>query len=146
MNVSPGTQRDGFYVTALWQPTPGWRVDASYTYLAPGASTFHTARHSGKVGVAYQSKRFTVGLAGRRESHRFWQDNSVDPVAPYTVVDLRAGYALSSRAELFASAENLFDETYATGSYQAGRVNNRAVWIGIPRPGRYLDAGFKLKF
>jgi outer membrane receptor protein involved in Fe transport len=83
---------------------------------------------------------------GRRETHRFWQDSAVDPAANYTVVDLRAGYAFSRRAEFFAAVENLLDESYATGAFQAGRVNNRAVWIGILRPGQYLEAGFKLKF
>jgi outer membrane cobalamin receptor len=36
VNVSPGTRTDGFYLTALWQPAPGWRVDTSYAYLDPG--------------------------------------------------------------------------------------------------------------
>lgn len=145
-NVAAATQVDGFYTTVLWQPLPTWRVDASYAYLDPGTSTFHTSRHVGKLGLSYQAQPVSIGVSARRETHRFWQDGFVDPVSAYTVVDLRLAYVVSPRAELFVSAENLFDETYATGAFQAGRVNNQAVWIGIERPGRFLEGGFKLNF
>ena len=146
VNVASATRADGLYTTLFWQPSPAWRIDASYAYLDPGTSTFHTSRHVGKVGVTYQNRGFSVGLNGRRETHRFWQDGFVDPVGNYTVIDVRMSYDVSKNAELFVSAENLFDETYATGAFQAGRINNQAVWIGVDRPGRYVEGGFKLKF
>jgi outer membrane cobalamin receptor len=147
-NVTDATTTDGAYFTADYR-RPGFSFGASYAYLDPGTATFHTARHTAKVHGAVTSHGFTFAGSLLHAAHRFWQDSFVDPTDDYTTVDLKLSYALAKNCDLSLSAENIFDERYATGATQ-NRVTtpppgfNR--WVGLDRPGRSITAGVTVRF
>lgn len=147
-NVTDATETNGFYTTVDYRQ-PAWSVGASYAYLDPGAATFHTARHTAKLHASGTVQDFTVGVVAIHAAHRFWQDNFTDPAPDYTTVDLKLTYRFNRQVELFVSAENIFDETYATGANQ-NRVTfpppGYNKWVGLDRPGRFLEAGTTIRF
>lgn len=147
-NVTDATTTEGAYFTVDYR-RPGFSLGASYAYLDPGAATFHTARHTAKIHGAVTSHGFTLAGSLIHAAHRFWQDAFVDPTEDYTTVDLKLTYALAKNCDVSLSAENIFDERYATGATQ-NRVTfpppgfNR--WVGLERPGRSVTAAVTARF
>ncbi len=147
-NVTDATTTEGAYFTADYR-RPGFSLGASYAYLDPGTATFHTARHTAKIHGAVTSHGFTIAGSLIHAAHRFWQDAFVDPTDDYTTVDLKLSYALAKNCDVSLSAENVFDERYATGATQ-NRVTfpppgfNK--WVGLDRPGRSITAAVTVRF
>lgn len=78
-----------------WEPKHTLKAFAKYTPSAPGWDRAWIA-----AGVQAQSTLVGGGIAGVREQ------------APYAVVSLHAGYALTRGVSIAASVNNLFDEVY----------------------------------
>jgi vitamin B12 transporter len=141
VNVPDATRTRGATFEAGWRGGP-WSFAGSYTYLDPGAATFHTARHTVKAQGAWRTGPLGVEVALLHAARRYWQDGYTDPAADYHTVDVGVEYRWGARTVLRGSVRNLFDETYATGA-QPNRITtpppgfNR--WVGLPRPGRQLE-------
>ncbi len=100
------------------------RIDGNYSWTAaqdrsPGA-TFgnwvpRRPHHAANASALYAwPLGLTTGLAVRWSGRAFDDAANKAPLAGYTLVDLRAEWALSPQIRLFARAENLFDHTYRT--------------------------------
>src|SRR3546814_5455937 len=74
-------------------------------------------------GVISYAWRFglTTGVAIRWSGHSFDNAANSTRLDAYTLVDLRAEYALSPRFRLFGRVENIFDESYMT-AYRYGTL------------------------
>ncbi|MDI1295020.1 MAG: TonB-dependent receptor, partial [bacterium] len=71
----------------------------------------------------------TTGAAVRWSGHSFDNASNATRLDDYTLVDLRADYAVTPQLHIFARVENLFDETYMT-AYRYGALG-RSIYAGI---------------
>jgi outer membrane receptor protein involved in Fe transport len=134
------TRVQGATLTARWQLAPALSVDAQYLYddatvtraaIAPhlaGLRLAQVPRDSAAVGLTWKSGRWSFAPRLRWIGAQFEDDQNTLRLAPATIVDASASVSISAHAELFLSAENLFDERIETGRSAAGLVN-----IGTPR-------------
>ena len=151
--VMPGTDtpRWGYYLNVARAEAHGIEADAAFKLggltlngnyswtvaedRSAGAATEgnwlpRRPRHMANGSISYDFDfGLTLGSAVR------WSGKSYDNAAnttrldDYTLVDLRAEYALSDSLRLFARAENVFDESYMT-AYRYGTLG-RSIYAGI---------------
>ena len=151
--VMPGTDtpRWGYYLNVARAEAHGIEADAAFKLggltlngnyswtvaedRSAGAATEgnwlpRRPRHMANGSISYDFDfGLTLGSAVR------WSGKSYDNAAnttrldDYTLVDLRAEYALSDSLRLFARAENVFDEPYMT-AYRYGTLG-RSIYAGI---------------
>ena len=57
----------------------------------------------------------TIGLQGRASSSQFDDDQNLFRLSRYFLLDATASRRVSSRVDLFVTAENLFNQRYETG-------------------------------
>lgn len=154
----PGTTiaRSGYYqnvsrafargVEAIGTLRIGSRVliDGNYTYSpsedrSPGATTFGRQLPRRPRNAANGSATYTLpsglsgGVAVRWSGETFDNATHTIRLAPYTLVDLRAGLPITKTLALFGRVENLFDAQYQT-AYRYGTL------------GRSFYAGFRGRF
>ena len=151
--VMPGTDtpRWGYYLNVARAEAHGIEADAAFKLggltltgnyswtvaedRSAGAATEgnwlpRRPRHMANGSISYDFDfGLTLGSAVR------WSGKSYDNAAnttrldDYTLVDLRAEYALSDSLRLFARAENVFDESYMT-AYRYGTLG-RSIYAGV---------------
>jgi outer membrane receptor protein involved in Fe transport len=123
----------------------GFRAAASYTDAevdggtqAPQLTGLRPAQAPRFTATAAVSWRpidpLTLDLRGRYESDRFEDDLNSRKLGSAGTVDARAGWRLTSEVEVYAAAENLFDEAVQTGQTADGVFaygQPRTVSIGI---------------
>ena len=87
-------------------------------------------RHTANASASY-AFNFGLELGGavRWSGASFDNASNATRLDDYTLVDLRAEYALSDTVKLFARAENIFDEQYMT-VFRYGALG-RSVYAGI---------------
>ena len=147
----PATRRFGYYsnvarskahgVEAAAALTLGGLVlDGNYSWIvaedrSPGTANFgkwlpRRPRHTANASVSYAFD-FGLGLGAalRWSGKSFDNASNATRLDDYTLVDLRAEYALSDAVRLFARAENVFDEQYMT-AFRYGSLG-RSVYAGI---------------
>ena len=74
------------------------------------------ARHQLTFQVRYANpNRFTFGLQGRAAGNQFDDDQNRFPLGRYFTLDALASRRLTHGLELFAAAENLFNQRYTVG-------------------------------
>ncbi|HVU23069.1 MAG TPA: TonB-dependent receptor [Opitutus sp.] len=130
----------GVAADASWPLAPG--LDFTLRYLldvtevlrasvAPNLEGLRLAevpRQSAIAGLSWRAGRWMLAPRVRWVGGQFDDDQNTLRLAPFTVVDVSASCTLRSGAEVFASAENLFDERIETGRSADGLVNT-----GTPR-------------
>lgn len=120
------------------------RLDGNYTLTvaedrSAGSATYgkwlaRRPRHAANASASYTLPfGMTLGAAVRWSGQTFDNAANSTRLAPYTLVDLRAEYAIAPQLRLFARVENLFDEQYMT-AYRYGTL------------GRSIYAGFRGRF
>jgi vitamin B12 transporter len=147
----PTTRRFGYYsnvarskahgVEAAAALTLGGLVlDGNYSWIvaedrSPGTANFgkwlpRRPRQTANASVSYAFD-FGLGLgaAVRWSGKSFDNASNATRLDDYTLVDLRAEFALSDAVKLFARAENIFDEQYMT-AFRYGSLG-RSVYAGI---------------
>ena len=147
----PATRRFGYYsnvarskvhgVEAAAALTLGGLVlDGNYSWIvaedrSPGTANFgkwlpRRPRQTANASVSYAFDfGLGIGAAMRWSGKSFDNASNATRLDDYTLVDLRAEYALSDAVKLFARAENLFDEQYMT-AFRYGSLG-RSVYAGI---------------
>ena len=116
------------------------KLDGNYTWTAADDRSAGTAnfgkwlprrpRHTANASISYDwDFGLTTGAALRWSGHSFDNASNATRLDGYTLVDLRAEFALSPEVRLFGRVENLFDEDYMT----AFRFNSlgRSIYAGI---------------
>ena len=147
----PATRRFGYYsnvarseahgVEAAAALTLGGLVlDGNYSWIVAEDRSAGTAnfgkwlprrpRQTANASVSYAFD-FGLGLgaAVRWSGKSFDNASNATRLDDYTLVDLRAEFALSDAVKLFARAENVFDEQYMT-AFRYGSLG-RSVYAGI---------------
>jgi len=101
------------------------RLDGNYSWIAvedrsPGAATFgnwlpRRPRNTANGSASYDwGFGLTTGAAIRWSGRTYDDATNTRLLDDYTLVDLRAEYAISPELKLFGRIENLFDEQYMT--------------------------------
>jgi vitamin B12 transporter len=154
----PGTAiaRSGYYLNvaraeahgieaqASAQPLPGLTIDGNYSWTvaedrSPGTATFgkwlpRRPQETANGSISYLWPfGLTTGAAVRWSGHSFDNASNAQRLDAYTLVDLRAEYAVTKTLKVFARVENLTDEQYMT-IYRYGTL------------GRSIYAGFRGRF
>lgn len=106
-------------------PLKGLSVRASYTRNYAEVITPGMAPHSVSWGLSYSFRRFNAVVNNRWSDDVPTNATGLNYVRHRTTVDVEAGYRLTARYRLFASARNLTDEPYI--SMQKPDANP-AVW------------------
>ena len=147
----PATRRFGYYsnvarskaqgVEAAAALTLGGLVlDGNYSWIAsedrsPGTANFgkwlpRRPRQTANASVSYAfGFGLELGAALRWSGKSYDNASNATRLDDYTLVDLRAEYALSDAVKLFARAENVFDEQYMT-AFRYGSIG-RSLYAGI---------------
>jgi vitamin B12 transporter len=147
----PATRRFGYYsnvarskaqgVEAAAALTLGGLVlDGNYSWIAsedrsPGTANFgkwlpRRPRQTANASVSYAfGFGLELGAALRWSGTSYDNASNATRLDDYTLVDLRAEYALSDATKLFARAENVFDEQYMT-AFRYGSIG-RNLYAGI---------------
>jgi outer membrane receptor protein involved in Fe transport len=118
--------------------TTAWAInDATFTSgELEGRRVPQVPRASGSIGVRAGIGAFTAAGSVRVIGAQFDDDRNDLALARASLVDVRGGWRLSRKLELFGAIENAFDEEIDTG-----RTPIRTV--GAPRIGR---AGVVIRF
>lgn len=130
----------GIEAQAAVEPVKGLLIDGNYTWTvaedrSTGAATFgkwlpRRPRNQANGSISYAWPfGLTTGAAIRWSGHSFDNASNAQRLDGYTLVDLRAEFALSEQVRLFARAENLFDKDYMT-AYRYGTLG-RSIYAGI---------------
>ncbi|RSU57747.1 TonB-dependent receptor plug domain-containing protein [Sphingobium yanoikuyae] len=155
---TPGTttRRYGYYLNvarakahgieaqAAVEPVKGLTIDGNYSWTVAEDRSDGTAnegnwlprrpRNSANGSISYAWPfGLTTGAAVRWSGHSYDNAANTTRLDDYTLVDLRAEYAVTPALRLFARVENLFDENYMT-AYRYGTL------------GRSIYAGFRGRF
>ena len=107
---------DGVEVTVSALPAANLKAGLGYTSLVArnedtGARLDLRPRDKATASVVYSVAKLTLSGECQYVSDRF--DSSLNrTLAAYTLVNVKAGYALREGVSLFARIENLFDESY----------------------------------
>jgi len=147
----PATRRFGYYsnvarskaqgVEAAAALTLGGLVlDGNYSWIAsedrsPGTANFgkwlpRRPRQTANASVSYGfGFGLELGAALRWSGKSYDNASNATRLDDYTLVDLRAEFALSDEVKLFARAENVFDEQYMT-AFRYGSIG-RSIYAGI---------------
>jgi len=147
----PTTRRFGYYSNVARSKAHGVEAAAALTLGAlvldgntswivaedrsVGAANFgkwlpRRPRHTANASVSYAFDfGLALGAALRWSGKSFDNASNATRLDDYTLVDLRAEFALSDAVKLFARAENLFDEQYMT-AFRYGSLG-RSVYAGI---------------
>ncbi|HEX6201663.1 MAG TPA: TonB-dependent receptor [Thermoanaerobaculia bacterium] len=88
--------------------------------------------HQGSLGLGWQGGRASAAVQARGSGRQLDDDRNRFPLAGFVVVDLRAGWRLAPGLELYAAAENLFDEEVTVGRTPVRTVGEpRLVRLGF---------------
>lgn len=148
MNLDRSRVR-GMSVSAGWKVVPGITVEAEYLFndakvvaaaVAPGLAGRRLAqvpRHSGTLGLSWQSGRWTLTSRARWVGDQFEDDNNSLRLAPASLIDVSVNWRICDGVDVFLSAENLWDHRLETGRSAGGLVN-----VGSPR---LVLAGVRLR-
>ncbi|HWA85500.1 MAG TPA: TonB-dependent receptor, partial [Opitutus sp.] len=136
----------GLAADARWQLAAGLAFTVRYLLddtevlraaVAPnlqGLQLAQVPRQSATAGLSWRRGHWTFAPSLRWTGAQFEDDQNTLRLAPARVFDVAAGYTLRAGAEIFASAENLFDERIETGRSADGLVNTgtpRLLLVGV---------------
>ncbi|MBJ7500135.1 MAG: TonB-dependent receptor [Sphingopyxis sp.] len=148
---SPAVPRFGYYLNvarseahgveaAAALTLGGLTLDGNYSWIvaedrSEGTATFgkwlpRRPRNTANASASYAfGFGLELGAAVRWSGKSYDNASNAQRLDDYTLVDLRAEYALSDAVKLFARAENIFDEEYMT-AYRYGSLG-RSIYAGI---------------
>jgi len=147
VNAPGKSRRRGIELSGEWRPTPTLSLGANYTYLttrensvagAPALREVRRPRHTANLYGDWRSGPLTVGGSIAYVGSRVDRDFDLFP-APvvrldgYVLGSLRVAYRILPQLELFARAENAFDEDYQDV-------------VGYAAPGGSVYGGLRVAF
>jgi vitamin B12 transporter len=118
----------------------GLKLDGNYSWIvaedrSEGTANFgkwlpRRPRNTANASASYAfGFGLDLGAAVRWSGKSYDNASNAQRLDDYTLVDLRAEYALSDAVKLFARAENIFDEQYMT-AFRYGSLG-RSIYAGI---------------
>ncbi len=118
----------------------GLKLDGNYSWIVAEDRSESTAnfgkwlprrpRQTANAAVSYDFDfGLELGAAVRWSGKSYDNASNATRLDDYTLVDLRAEFALSDKVQLFARAENIFDEQYMT-AFRYGSIG-RSIYAGI---------------
>jgi vitamin B12 transporter len=118
----------------------GLKLDGNYSWIvaedrSEGTANFgkwlpRRPRNTANASASYAfGFGLELGAAVRWSGKSYDNASNAQRLDDYTLVDLRAEYALSDAVKLFARAENIFDEQYMT-AFRYGSLG-RSIYAGI---------------
>lgn len=125
----------GLELGLLLQPIDPLVIKASYTWLKPRNEVTNTdlarrARDSFQTSVNWQAnERFSLSASLTMTGDSYDSAGHVNPLDGYTLVDLRASYAVTKGLELYGRIENLFDTDYEV--VRGYGVLGRGAFVGL---------------
>ena len=120
---------NGLELSGTWQAddTLALRFDYLYSDATDTATDLRlpqVSRHTLVLGADWQpAPRWTVGGRLRYVSDAFDDDDNLLVLDAATTVDLRLGWMVSDRMEVFAAMENVFDEDVVAGRDPSGQLD-----------------------
>lgn len=138
----------GASVTADWKLAPSLALNVQYQFdeaivthaaVAPwleGRRLAQVPRHSASAGATWTAGRWSIAPRARWIGAQYEDDLNALRLAPATVIDLALRLQLPRAAEIFLTAENIFDHRLETGRSADGLINT-----GTPR---LILAGLRL--
>jgi outer membrane receptor protein involved in Fe transport len=94
-----------------------------------GALIPQVPRHQATAQVRYiHPKRLTLGVQARASGSQFDDDQNRFRLAPYKTLDAFLARPLSNHLELFAAAENLFNQRYEVGRTPVRTLGPPLLW------------------
>lgn len=125
----------GLELGLLVQPVDPLVIRASYTWLAPRNEVTDTdlarrARDSFQTSVNWQANdRFSLSASLTLTGDSYDSAGNVNRLDGYTLVDVRASYAVTKGLEVYGRVENLFDADYEV--VRGYGVLGRGAFIGL---------------
>jgi vitamin B12 transporter len=129
----------GVELAGTWAVTERIALTGAYTYTeaerADGTRRNRVPRHDLVLGAeAVPVERLTIGASMQRVADVVDRTGTLPPGTPdfigaYTLVNAKAAYAVTDRAELYIRAENLLDEQYQTA--RGFGTSDRAFYVGL---------------
>ena len=126
-NVGETSSR-GVEVDAEFNPIPVLRLSASYLFVDAQVTEFPTnpslvgkflpqvARHQLNFQINYRPhSRWSVGVQTRISSSQFEDDLNTLRLRPYFTADATVAFRIRENLEIFAAAENVFNNRYDIG-------------------------------
>jgi len=141
-----GASRSRGIETVLnWRISPSWLLTGGYSYTDAeitsnpddptlvGNRVPTVPRNAGSLSVRWFSPSgFAATVRGRSESFRWFDAGNRLPYGGATVVDLLASWPVRDRIEIFAIAENVFDEQYLSDRAATDRLGDpRSINVGV---------------
>lgn len=145
INAAGDSRRRGFELSAEWRPNPATLLGVNYSHVdsrertvagTPSAREIRRPRHTANAYASWESGPLTLAGSLAYVGSRLDRDFDLFPspivrLDPYVLGSLRAAYRIRPRLELFARAENLFDDEYQDV-------------FGYAAPGASVHAGLRL--
>jgi len=93
-------------------------INVTYSYTGMKTPVYATPRHNLFASISYKYRKFNFMISSQYINH-LDSDPSVNKESfeTYTLLNSKISYRLMEFAELFITAENLFNQTYATNIY-----------------------------
>lgn len=121
------TRSNGLELDAEFTVRPDLKFSAGYLFVDSTFTDFPTnpnlvgkfipqvARQQLTFQGNYRSGKFSLAAQGRISDSQFEDDLNSSKLRPYITVDLFASYQLLNRLQIFAAAENVFNNRYDIG-------------------------------
>jgi outer membrane receptor protein involved in Fe transport len=145
------TSAPGFEIDGAAHITNHWQVSAGYQYVNATIISFpantllvgHWVAQVPHNVVTFQTRysnpsRITLALTGRMGGRQFDDDQNLFTLGSFFVLDAMVSRHIVAGADVFASAENLFNQRYTTGYASTTPL--------VPQLGLPIVARFGLRF
>ena len=132
------TQSRGVELELTRDLTDNLRLTSNYTFLNTenlsagyeGNRLARTPKQMANADLAYTvNTKLQLATSARYVGERFDDNSNVTTLKAYTLIDLRADYALNDRLNLFGRIENAANTRYQTAAGYA--QTGRRIWIGL---------------
>lgn len=146
INAAGDSRRRGVELSAEWRPSEATMIGANYTYLSSreeavagvAAREIRRPRHTANIYARWASGPFSIAGSLAYVGARLDRDFDLFPaptvrLGSYVLGSARIAYRILPRLELFARADNLFDEEYQDV-------------VGYAAPGASVHAGVRVTF
>jgi len=125
-------QNKGIEVAINASPAKNLSVDLSYSYIHMKSPLFATPKHNLYIGGRYNWKKMSLSSNIHQINDLDSDATIVTKLESYTLLNAKMVYHVTSKLEIFASAENLLNQKYEINRY-------------YPMPGTTAFVGLNLK-
>ena len=108
----------GIEFSGTADPSEKLALNMTYSYTGMKTPVYATPRHNLFASINYKYRRFNLMLSSQHINHLDTDPSATrESFETYTLLNSKVSYRLMDYAELFISAENMLNQTYATNRY-----------------------------